>query len=119
MKNVPHWTQLLYIAGIVLFILGSFDPMEGSVLIAIGSILIAIITRIKHDRHRKAFMGNALCIVLGVAFLFYLSYRGGFGGTSDLSLWWGILIIPYPLGWLLNVILLIRRIFEKQKKSNP
>jgi len=117
MKNVPHWTQIGYVTGIVLFILGSFDPMEGSILIAVGSVFIAVITRIKKDRHRRAFTANSLCIVFGVAFLFYLSYKGGFGGTSSLSWWWGILIIPYPLGWLLNVVLLIRRIFEKKTHS--
>ena len=115
MKNVPHWTRIGYITGVVLFILGSFDPMEGSILIALGSTFIALVTRNSKDRHRRAFMVNAICILVGVSFLFYLSYKGGFGGTSDLSWWWGILIIPYPLGWLMNVVLLVRRIFEKKK----
>jgi hypothetical protein len=30
-----------------------------------------------------------------------LSAAGGIGGRSGHSMWWGILILPYPAGWLL------------------
>jgi ABC-type multidrug transport system permease subunit len=59
-------------------------------------------------------MLNALLITVGVIFLFYLSSLGGFGGTSTLSWWWGLLILPYPIGWLLQVVLLLIRAFRKK-----
>jgi len=49
-----------------------------------------------------------------VCFLFYFSALGGFGGSSSLSWCWGLLIVPYPAGWLLSVILLIIRAVKKQ-----
>jgi hypothetical protein len=52
-------------------------------------------------------------IIVGVSFLFFLSSLGGFGGSSRLSWWWGFLIVPYPLGWLLAVIILILRTIKK------
>jgi hypothetical protein len=42
-------------------------------------------------------------IALGVAAMFALSAGGGFGGKSGRSMWWGLLILPYPMGWLMAV----------------
>jgi len=108
------WKKAAYIFGIVLFIVGTLDPLEGSVLIVFGSIIMAFITKRNNDRHRKWFMLNTLLITIGVIFLFYLSSLGGFGGTSELTWWWGLLILPYPIGWLLQVILLLIRAFRKK-----
>ena len=48
---------------------------------------------------------NTLCafslIAAGVAAMFALSAVGGIGGRSGHSLWWGLLILPYPVGWLM------------------
>jgi hypothetical protein len=52
---------------------------------------------------------------VGVFFLFYFSNKGGFGGKSTLTWWWGTLILPYLIDWLFNVILLIKS--EKKKKQ--
>ena len=41
-----------------------------------------------------------LLIAVGVCAMFALSAVGGIGGRSGHSMWWGILILPYPLGWL-------------------
>jgi hypothetical protein len=40
-------------------------------------------------------------IAIGVGALFGLSSIGGFGGTTGRSMWWGLLIAPYPIGWLM------------------
>ncbi|MBT8282267.1 MAG: hypothetical protein KJO86_00895 [Muriicola sp.] len=108
------WKKVSYIIGIVLFIVGTLDPLEGSVLIVLGSVLMTIVANRKNDRHKKWFLLNAILITVGVIFLFYLSSLGGFGGTSNLSWWWGLLILPYPVGWLLQVILLLLRAFGKK-----
>jgi hypothetical protein len=54
-------------------------------------------------------------IVIGVTFLFYFSSLGGFGGTSTLSWWWGLLILPFPIGWLTIITVLIRRAIKNNK----
>ena len=89
--------------------------MEGSVVIASGSALIALSTYLTHDRHWKIFLLSLIMILAGVFFLFYLSSLGGFGGTATLSWWWGTLILPYPIGWIISIVILIIRAVKKKK----
>lgn len=113
MKMKAKLTRVIYIIGIIALIIGVLDPLEGSVVIASGSALIALSTFITRDRHWKIFLFSFIMIVTGVFFLFYLSSMGGFGGTSRLSWWWGMLILPYVVGWLVSVITLIIRAVKK------
>lgn len=107
--------RLMYILGVIAFIIGALDPLEGSVLIFAGSVFIALSTYLQKDKHWKLFLTIAILISFGVFFLFYLSSLGGFGGTSELSWWWGLLIIPYPIGWLFGIVLLITRAIKNKK----
>lgn len=117
MKQKAKWTRII---GIVALIIGTIDPFEGSVLIIVGSALLALSAYVMSDRHSKIFTAALIMIVIGVAFMFYFSSLGGFGGTSTLSWWWGILILPYPIGWLIIIAILIRRAVEnKKQKSIP
>jgi hypothetical protein len=117
MKQKDKILKILYIAGVVLFLLGLLDPLEGSVVIAAGAMLIALSSLITRDRHRKLFLAAFIMIIIGVFFLFYFSSLGGFGGKSDLSWWWGTLILPYPAGWLMDVIVLAIRWIRGMKKE--
>jgi hypothetical protein len=117
MKKKIKWTRIIYIVGVIALIIGVIDPMEGSIVIAAGSVLIALSTYLTHDRHWKIFLVSFIMILIGVFFLFYLSSLGGFGGTSSLSWWWGILILPYPIGWLISIIILIIRAIKKPKQQ--
>lgn len=114
MKKKINWTKVIYIAGVTLLILGMLDPMEGSVVVATGACLISVATFLLHDRHWKIFLISAIMILFGVFFLFYLSSLGGFGGASTLSWWWGTLILPYPVGWLMAIVTLIIRAIKKR-----
>jgi hypothetical protein len=116
MKEKTKWIRVIYFIGVVALIIGAIDPLEGSVLILAGSVLLALSTYLKHDRHWKIFLVSFIMVLTGVFFLFYFSSLGGFGGDSSLSWWWGTLILPYPLGWLLEIILLIVRAFKKKKQ---
>lgn len=120
MKNKVKWTSIIYIIGVIALIIGVVDPLEGSVVIMFGSALLALSAYVTNDRHSKIFTVSLIMIVVGVAFLFYFSSLGGFGGTSTLSWWWGLLILPFPIGWLTIIIVLIRRAIEnkKRKKAN-
>ncbi|MBK7696217.1 MAG: hypothetical protein IPI30_18405 [Saprospiraceae bacterium] len=119
MNNKINWLRLVFILGLIAVIAGALDPLEGSVVIAVGSVLLALSTNLTKDRHEKIFLYSALLIVFGVTSLFYLSSLGGFGGTSSLSWWWGLLIVPYPLGWLITIGTLLYRAFKKKAASEP
>lgn len=114
MKTRINWLRIAWLFGVIALIIGVIDPLEGSVLIVLGSIVLAVTAYLKNDVHWKVFMIAALLIITGVSFMFYLSSLGGIGGDSDKSLWWGALIIPYPAGWLLAVIMLIIRAVRKK-----
>lgn len=116
MKKTISWPRIMFITGVIILIAGAIDPLEGSVIIAGGSALLAFSAYHVHDRHKQLFLTGFLLIIFGVASLFYLSSLGGFGGNSTLSWWWGMLIIPYPVGWLLSIITLIVRVVKKPPK---
>jgi hypothetical protein len=117
MKQKINWKRIIYVIGVIALIIGAIDPLEGSVVIAAGSVLIAFSAFLVHDRHLKIFLIAAIMILAGVCALFYLSSLGGFGGTSAISWWWGILILPYPIGWLMLIIVLIVRAVKKPKQQ--
>ncbi|MGE5518970.1 MAG: hypothetical protein ACM3VS_03510 [Candidatus Dadabacteria bacterium] len=107
MKHRSNWIKFIHVTGIIALILGIIDPLEGSVVVALGSGLVALSTSLRKDRHHKLFFICFLMIAVGVALLFYFSSLGGFGGRSSLSWWWAALLIPYPAGWLITMGLLI------------
>lgn len=118
MNEKTKWTRVIYLIGVIGLIIGALDPLEGSALIAAGSALIALSTYLTHDRHRKIFLVSLIMIIIGVFFIFYLSSLGGIGGSSKLSWWWGILVLPYPIGWLMSIIILIIRAAKKPKQQS-
>ncbi len=117
MKNQIKYYHILFTVGVIALIGGAIDPLEGSIVIACGSVLISISAYLKKDSFKKLFLISSLMIVFGVCFLFYLSSLGGFGGKSSLSWWWSLLIIPYLLGWLISVIALIVKAFRVLNKK--
>ena len=114
-KEKTNWKKFAFITGAVLLIAGAFDPLEGSVIIAAGSILVTVSTNLSNDKHHFLFLTSMIMILFGVYFMFYFSLLGGFGGKSSLLKWWGLLIVPYPAGWLLSIVLFIIRAIKKQK----
>ena len=113
LKEIPQrWLRIGYFLGIALFLIGSLDPLEGSVLIALSSLLLAGVTHLFRDPHRKYYLIAALLILIGVTGLFLLSSIGGFGGDSNLSQGWSLAILPYPAGWLMVLVLLFMRLFR-------
>lgn len=100
-----HWQNILWIVGGISMLLGAIDPMEGSLLILPGSGLMALAAYFDREgtrsfRFRLLVFGM---ISFGIGALFFLSYLGGFGGTTGPSIWWGLLVIPYIVGWVLGV----------------
>lgn len=105
MRKPPLWTEILTIFGGVAMAVGALDPLEGAPLILGGSGLVALATlfaRLPRRVARWRWCGFAL-VAVGVALLWYISRRGGFGGPSGRSPWWGLLGVPYFAGWSLLV----------------
>src|SRR5512135_1628314 len=97
------WSRILRVAGGIGMLLGTVDPLEGSVLILIGSGLIALGMRLG-DKDRRTvlyWLWTFLLIAVGVGAMFGLSAVGGVGGESGRSMWWGLLLLPYPVGCLM------------------
>lgn len=114
MKRI-NWTRVVYFAGVAALIIGILDFLEGSVVIAAGSLLITIAAYLTHDRYRKLFLTSTILIAIGVSLMFYLSSLGGFGGDSALSWWYGLFVLPYPIGWLMAIVSLIIRLSKRDR----
>ena len=97
------WSRILVVVGGIAMLLGTLDPLEGSLLILPGSGLVAF-SMFLGRKNRRTILYWAwafILIAVGVGALFALSAVGGIGGRSGHSMWWGLLILPYPAGWLM------------------
>ena len=99
-RNQSRW---LVIIGLVLMVAGALDPLEGSVVILVGSVLVAAGAFRNRIRYRLPVAAMVL-IAIGVAALFGMSALGGVGGNTGRSIWWLALALPYPIGWILGLI---------------
>ena len=101
--------RVLLPVGIVALVVGALDPLEGSVIILLGSGLVALATWLRNQDRSKAIYRTWLfgLIALGILAMFVLSHLGGVGGPSGRPLWWLLLLLPYPIGWLLEIANLI------------
>lgn len=115
MEKKISFHKVIFILGVIALIIGAIDPLEGSIIILFGSVMIALSTGLSKDKFRYYFLVLFIMILFGFGFLFYFSSLGGFGGESTLSWWWGLLILPYPIGWLATIILLIIRAMRNKK----
>ena len=117
------WARILVTLGGIAMLLGTVDPLEGSVLILPGSGLIALGTFIGKSQRGiiRYWLWVFGLIAVGVAAMFVLSAFGGIGGKSGHSMWWGVLMLPYPVGWLMAlagaVLALIRFINARGQRA--
>ena len=109
MNLSPAWSRTLLWLGAGAFVLGALDPLEGAGVILAGSILLRVSASLPGaplPRPRRWTLVTAL-ITAGVAAMFGLSAEGGIGGDTGRSWAWGLLLLPYPVGWFLGVGTLI------------
>jgi hypothetical protein len=112
MNRNARWSRTLVIVGLVAMLAGILDPMEGSLVILAGIAAAAVGVWLGHDRQSKLVYWSFALVVLGVGALWALSSVGGFGGSTGRSNWWGLLILPYPVGWIMG-LLAVRRILRQ------
>lgn len=100
-----YWPRICKATGVASILVGSLDPLEGSLLIAPGSVLLALgayLGRESPARIREWVVLSAM-IVFGVLQLWELSDFGGFGGDNGVAIGWALLILPYPVAWILTL----------------
>jgi hypothetical protein len=115
--KIGRWSRVLVVAGSVAIVVGAIDPMEGSVVILAGSATVALGTLFGRSGRAtlRFWVGIFALIAIGVCALWGLSAIGGIGDGSGHSMWWGLLILPYPIGWLLAFVGLILRLIDFAK----
>ncbi len=117
MDRRRRWSRILCIAGLAVMAVGLTDPLEGSFVILAGSIVTVVGALLVKSRHKKLLLWSLALIVVGVAALWGLSSVGGVGkGTRFSSMWWLLVVAPYPVGFILCVIgtvLHLRDIFAR------
>lgn len=114
------WAARLTAVGGAAMILGALDPLEGSLVILAGcGLILAGAFMGEVSRPPRTYWAAVFALVaLGVGAMFVLSFLGGVGGGTGRSLWWGLVVLPYPIGWLLGVGgLLIRLRAGASRKS--
>ena len=86
-------------------LVGALDPMEGSLVILPGSGLVAFGTFLgQTERRLIAYrVWVFILIAIGVGAVWGLTWVGGFGGNSGRSMWWGVLVLPYLIGWSMGI----------------
>ena len=99
------WSRALFTVGSIAMLVGAVDPMEGSAVILPGSGMVALGAFIgQSERRLVAYrLWVFILILIGVGALWGLSSLGGIGGNSGRSMWWGVLILPYLIGWCMGI----------------
>ena len=115
MKARSLWSKVLVIVGLIAMLIGAIDPLEGSLIILPGSGLVALGALLGRSRHRLLLCWAFILIAIGVGALFLLSSRGGVGGSTGRSNWWLLVVLPYPVGWIMGLVGTILRLKEPFK----
>jgi hypothetical protein len=89
-------------------LIGTLDPLEGSVLILLGIAFIAAGAAAGHRPERAISYLALVLAIVGVGLLFGISAVGGVGGNSGRSAWWALVLLPYPIAWVLGLVSGIR-----------
>lgn len=97
--------RIMVFAGFAAIVVGTFDPLEGVFLIAPGSVTLALAAFLGGTRHRRVAYASVALIAAAFVLILGMSGLGGFGGNAPLlhSNWWGLLLLPYPVGWIMGV----------------
>lgn len=112
MKSTGRGARVLAVTGLVAVVVGTLDPLEGSVAILFGVCVLALDAWLGASRHRRALYWSLALTAVGVAALLAMSAAGGVGGRTGRSYWWTVLLLPYPAGWLMGLVGGIGRVRE-------
>lgn len=119
MNDASRWSRILVIAGLVAMLIGAVDPLEGSLVILPGTGMVALGALLAKSRHQRMLSWSFVLVAVGVGALWGLSAVGGLGGATGRSYWWGLVLLPYPVGWIMGLVGAIRRLRESSRASAP
>jgi hypothetical protein len=111
-NRATPWSRILVIAGLAAMLIGAVDPLEGSLVILPGTGLVALGALLGKSRHRTFLAWSLVLVAVGVGALWGLSAIGGLGGRTGRSYWWGLILLPYPIGWIMGLVGAIWRLRE-------
>jgi hypothetical protein len=112
------WSWILVVTGLIAMLVGAIDPLEGSFVILPGSGMVALGALLGKSRY-SLLLGSAFILIgVGVGAMVVLSSCGGIGGRSGHSMWWGLFLLPYPVGWIMGLTGVIFRLVESFKHSS-
>ena len=94
-----RWLPVMLKAAVIVMILAPLDPLEGSALILPAIALAALAARLGRSSQTFLLTIGLVLAAIGIGAMWGFSAIGGFGGTTGRSIWWGLTILPYPLGW--------------------
>ena len=108
------WSRVLITVGSIAMLVGALDPLEGSLVILPGSGVVTLGTFLSNSGRGLLiyWVWSFILIAAGVGAMFVLSAFGGIGGRSGHSMWWGLLIVPYPVGWIMGIVSLLLRLIR-------
>jgi len=106
---------MLVVAGLVGMLIGAIDPLEGSLVILPGTGIVALGAFVGKSRHRVLIYWAVILVAVGVGAMFVLSAFGGIGGSTGHTIWWGLVILPYPVGWIVGLAGAILNLVESFK----
>jgi hypothetical protein len=101
--NRAAGARILLGVGLLGMLAGALDPLEGAVIILPGVGLAALGAFIGKSRYRKLLGLAFVLAALGVGAIFVMTALGGTGGSTGRSKWWGLVMLPYPVGWILGI----------------
>jgi len=96
-------------------VLGAVDPLEGSLVILPGSLLVALGAFLGRSRWLVLLMWAFILVAIGVGALFGLSALGGVGGRTGRSMWWLLVVLPYPAGWIVGLVGAVLRLKDASR----
>ena len=99
-----QWLHTSAWVGVAGLVVSMIDPMEGAFIALPFGAVLASSAFFSASRYRVALLWSFGSMAVGVAVLLGLTAIGGIGGNSGHSPWWGLLLIPYPAGWLASLV---------------
>lgn len=107
---------VLVVVGLLTMLVGAIDPLEGSFVILPGCGVVALGDFVGKSRYRMLVVSACVLIAAGVGAMVVFTTWGGIGGNSGHSLWWGLFILPYPIGWIIGLVGAILGLIESFKR---
>lgn len=104
MRMAERSSRALGMIGLAAMFIGAIDPLEGSLVILPGVGVASVGALLGKRRWRVLVYWALVLVAVGVAAMWVLSGLGGIGGSTGRSDWWGLLVLPYAVGWVMGVV---------------